>query len=352
MSLDATAMQSQQELISSIAAWIYQVADPDWDTLTFQASAAGNSMFFHYLRTVGGQTAFSQAHFRARHKDLSDWCRTLRAAMYTPGLGTWFGFTLTITRPQAVDVKFVYDEFPADDFHSVSPQMFVRDFERFPRDEAHTPGWLKAQLAEGRRLLGGGLEQDIKDGRQNLYDKLGSIGQIHPADAKTWQAGPESYAMIVPSGAPYGVVISDGLSDPDPVPGQPEGRGREMYLASQGFTGGTPTGWLIDVLRGVCNQIALEQRYAARFDVPCPTAPPDWSTSGVVSVGLDVNVPAIPEDFIQPNGHIQLIGVTLLRPDEAALVDPAKRSDMSPFLAKLRALPPEQATSLTRPSLA
>jgi hypothetical protein len=110
-------------------------------------------------------------------------------------------------------------------------------------------------------------------------------------------------------------------------------------------------GWLVDVLRGVCYQIAVEGCYGARFDVPCPSAPPEWAAGGVASVGVDVGVPVVPGGFEQPNGRIELIGLALLRPDEVGLVDPGGRCDMSEFLARLRRLLPGQVTSLSRPSL-
>jgi hypothetical protein len=273
--------------------------------------------------------------------------------MYQPGAGTWFSFTLTITRPQAVDVDFLYDTYPEDEMYPPSPQAFAQDFEAFPRDEAHTPDWLKAQLREGNRLLHGGYEQDVKDARHRFYDSLGQTGVIRPPDAAAWRQGPEQYFMIMPPDVSYGVVVSDGLSDPPSLGqrGQNEGYGREMYLASEGFAGGQAPAWLVDVLRGVCRQIVEDGQYGARFDVACPDAPAEWSTDGVVSVGVDVNVPTVPQQVELPNGYIQMIGVALLRPAETPSVRPDVRPDSAPFLDKLRALPPEQIASLSRPSL-
>lgn len=349
---------NQGTLIQTIAIEMLTIIGrEDWDSLVGQATCLASESSFGLVRVIGNseephRQSLLNRDERVHFNQISDSYKQLRQIMFTPGAGTWFSFTLTITRPQSVDVKFVYDEYPADEMQWVSPQMFVRDFDKFPRDAAHTPAWLKAKLAEGGRLLNGGLEEDIKDGRWKLFDSLGASGQIRPTDAVSWQGGPESYAIVAPPNQLYGVVFSDGLSDPDPVPGQPEGRGREMYLASQGFVGGAATGWLVDVLRGVCNQIGVDMRYGARFDVSCPSAPPDWATNGVVSVGVDVDVPIVPDAIEQPNGLIQLIGVVLLRPSEVPLIDPAARSDRSEFLARLRALPPEQITSLTRTSLA
>jgi len=351
-------MVEQASLIQSMAVEVIQImaeAHQDWDQIICDAACVRSSRF-GVARVVGGERypyrqSLMNRPERKRFDRIDKWFDRLREVMYRPGSGTWFGFTLTITRPQSVDVAFVYDECLPDVLDSASPQAFVWDFERFPRDEAHTPDWLKAQLAEGHRLLNGGLEQDLKDGRWKQYSSIGQAGAIHPDDATKWPGGPEAYAFIQPPEVPYGIVMSDGLSDPNPEAGLPDGYSWEMYLASSGLAQ-VATGWLVDVLRGVCNQIVHEERYGARFDVPCPTAPAAWATDGVVGVGVDVNVPVVPENFSQKQGGlIQLIGVALLRPAEAVLVDPSKRPDSSPFLDRLRALPPEQLTSLTRPSL-
>ena len=353
-------MVEQASLIQSIAAEVIQImaeANQDWDQLVCRAGAVVNASAFGVTRVVGGeeypyrQSLLNRSERPHFHR-IGAWYDRLREVMYRPGTGTWFGFTLTIRRPQSVDVAFDYDGLPALIQPVPSPQAFVWDFEKFPRDEAHTPGWLKAQLAEGNRLLNGGREQDLKRDRWKLYESIGQAGAIRPDDAIGWQAGPEAYALIQPSDVPYGIVISDGLSDPDPYGDAPDGHECERYLASGGLAGGVATGWLVDVLRGVCDQTVNHDEYGARFDVVCPTAPADWATNGVVTVVSGVGVPVVPESFMQPQGGlIRLLGLTLLRPAEVPLVPMHMAPYRCPFIEKLQALPPEQLTSLTRPSL-
>lgn len=81
-------------------------------------------------------------------RDTSKLIDELRDVMYRPNAGTWFSMELTVTRQDGrgkVDVSFNYDEMPAwSDFPASI--MFVQDLRRYPRDDEHTPGWLREQV--------------------------------------------------------------------------------------------------------------------------------------------------------------------------------------------------------------
>ena len=72
--------------------------------------------------------------------------RELRAAMYRPGVGTWFSAKVTVTAEGSMDADFNYDDEPVWD-EGIPDHWFVTDLERFPRDESAQPAWLKNKLS-------------------------------------------------------------------------------------------------------------------------------------------------------------------------------------------------------------
>ncbi|GAB2476037.1 antitoxin YezG family protein [Jatrophihabitans fulvus] len=80
--------------------------------------------------------------------DVQDAAEELREAMYRPGAGTWFSATFTVTREGRMDADFDYDTEPRWD-EGVPDEWFSKDLERFPRDDANRPDWLKAKVTPG-----------------------------------------------------------------------------------------------------------------------------------------------------------------------------------------------------------
>ncbi len=82
----------------------------------------------------------------------SDLVRSLRKVMYRPGAGTWYGAIFDANPGGSLTSSFNYDEEPEWDA-PVDPIAYVTDQQKFPRDEANQPDWLKQRLAEGRAHL-------------------------------------------------------------------------------------------------------------------------------------------------------------------------------------------------------
>jgi len=77
---------------------------------------------------------------------LYDAVRRLRAAMFRDGSGTWFSAVFRLTAEGSATAEFDYENEPGWDA-APAPEVYVADLEHFPRDEAHLPPWLKAQIA-------------------------------------------------------------------------------------------------------------------------------------------------------------------------------------------------------------
>ncbi|WP_433560463.1 hypothetical protein ACQP1O_22460 [Nocardia sp. CA-151230] len=69
----------------------------------------------------------------------------LRSAMYRPDIGTWFTAEFVLDSSGKVTISFDYDHEP-----NFVPQLtdgaYALDFDYFPRDDAHTPQWLRDKL--------------------------------------------------------------------------------------------------------------------------------------------------------------------------------------------------------------
>ena len=71
----------------------------------------------------------------------------LRARMYRPGEGTWFGMRYTLDPPSEFHVSYNFDFDPLWQ-PPIRADVFAQDIAAFPRDEQHIPGWLRAKLVE------------------------------------------------------------------------------------------------------------------------------------------------------------------------------------------------------------
>ena len=87
-----------------------------------------------------------------RPRDLSALLETLREATYRDGLCTWFSVKIAVTSAGGATAEYNYDDEPEWDA-PVDPVSYVKDLEKFPRDEDKQPAWLEKKLAGGRAKL-------------------------------------------------------------------------------------------------------------------------------------------------------------------------------------------------------
>ena len=73
--------------------------------------------------------------------------KTLRAASYREGVGTWFGLELTVMPDGTARAVYNYDDEPEWDA-PVDSVVYQADLNKFPREEQHRPAWLKQTLVE------------------------------------------------------------------------------------------------------------------------------------------------------------------------------------------------------------
>ncbi|PRX46538.1 hypothetical protein B0I33_107115 [Prauserella shujinwangii] len=131
-------------LLRRIGAQLIAVAPEGWRRIDFTATMA--TMVEDFALTVvlpdGGTPPVDPPP--GIKPDLMD----LRHRMYEPGRGTWLSLRLVIDPPGSYVVDFNFDLDPRWD-PPVPDVVFQRDFEAYPRDPAHVPGWLRERLAGG-----------------------------------------------------------------------------------------------------------------------------------------------------------------------------------------------------------
>lgn len=106
-------------------------------------------------RDEGNDTAisitFGDGSTKRTHSSLSvrKLLRELRALMYQENIGTWFTAAITIDGSLKYETEFDYDSEP-EFTPPIGPGSFAQDMKHFPRDEEHTPDWLREKLEQAR----------------------------------------------------------------------------------------------------------------------------------------------------------------------------------------------------------
>lgn len=142
---DETGLLAERDAIESLARLVHGAIPEGFSTGILRVSSlAPTSLLSLEVRDEAGRkdSVRTRGPFAAQ-------AEALRALMYRPEVGTWFSFEMTVTTSGSVTTRFNFDDEPEWDV-PVDPVAYLVDQEKFPRDEAHQPDWLRARLAEGR----------------------------------------------------------------------------------------------------------------------------------------------------------------------------------------------------------
>jgi hypothetical protein len=129
-------------LTEELGSALYQTVPLGASSLVFEFSQVGRGA----EGFADGVVADGQIPVRL-DRGVLDLAKSLRSAMYRPGVGTWFSAKITVTAEGSMDADFNYDDEPQWD-EGVPAHWFVTDLERFPREDSAIPEWLKAKIAQ------------------------------------------------------------------------------------------------------------------------------------------------------------------------------------------------------------
>jgi hypothetical protein len=135
----------QNEQVARIAGVLVDNAPEGWEriALTYRVTRGVSSPRLEVV-TSGGATTRMRVP-----AEVSRRVRELRATMYEEGVGTWFTIKLTVDQDGRYQTHYDYDNEP--DFTPALPaSAYALDLEHFPRDEEHTPAWLREKLEQAR----------------------------------------------------------------------------------------------------------------------------------------------------------------------------------------------------------
>jgi hypothetical protein len=134
--------QAENEIVEAIAALLHQEREAIWAEVAVEiAFADGFSQFRTWFReSYDGtwQPAPWYAHYSV---DFADSFARLRRLMYREDRGTWFSARLTVTDQGDYRSDYDFDNEPRFD-PPVSPDLFVKDLQEFPRDPSRVPAWV------------------------------------------------------------------------------------------------------------------------------------------------------------------------------------------------------------------
>jgi ribosomal protein L24E len=133
----------QDRLAETLATELAAAQSTDWDRIRFTVSVVDGHT---RSQCFGERDGMPTAAREARTGTFAEALAALRAAMHTPGRGTWFGMTLTFTPDDLAETAFDYDDEPQF-LPPLDPEAYARDLEQYPRDVDRQPAWLRERLS-------------------------------------------------------------------------------------------------------------------------------------------------------------------------------------------------------------
>lgn len=298
------SMARQSELIQEIATEVAAAASEsgEWSscTLTVRRLAPETETDLSATRPSGELASIRPP------RDARGQIRELPGVMYQPGVGTWLSMELTVTRVDSgskVDVSFDYDHVP--EWHiEPSSSSYVQELRKYPRDEEHTPQWLREQIEQAR------IEYPA------LFDREESRGRTPFRRRKK--------APAADGGTPGKPAASDVLVRRD-LPDLDTMRNRWAAVAAFWATVGGPPGerdpraqphgWYYDFHSGSWAQLILlpgERAVLIGMDR-------DYSETSLYEVDMQVGLPPWARSVLPsaPEGYIPLWGLAYVYDDGA-----------------------------------
>lgn len=137
--------QRYDELTKGVATLLARAAPAGWKRIDLKALA--NVAVSDIALTVVLQDGSSPPAELPR--DVIPMVGELRSIMYRPGAGTWLSMRLMMDPPGAYYVSFNSDFDPLWE-PDLTAAEWAQDLTAFPRDDEHTPEWLRSRLQEAQ----------------------------------------------------------------------------------------------------------------------------------------------------------------------------------------------------------
>ncbi|WP_433696759.1 hypothetical protein [Nocardiopsis sp. CA-288880] len=136
----------QQELVRAMALELVEAAPGGWTSMNYRYDYIGGAAASENLVTFeSGETK------RKRHPySVSQKAKFLKGEMYEEGKGTWLAMSILVTRPEKFKAEFHYDRELGVHPIPPSPDSYVFELSKFPRDDDALSDWLREKIGQAQ----------------------------------------------------------------------------------------------------------------------------------------------------------------------------------------------------------
>ncbi|XKK39055.1 hypothetical protein HFP72_32350 [Nocardiopsis sp. ARC36] len=139
-------LAKQQELVRDMALELVGAAPDGWTSMNYRYDYIGGAAASENLVTFeSGETK------RKRHPySVSQKAKFLKGEMYEEGKGTWLAMSILVTRPEKFKAEFHYDRELGVHPIPPSPDSYVFELSKFPRDDDALSDWLREKIGQAQ----------------------------------------------------------------------------------------------------------------------------------------------------------------------------------------------------------
>ena len=148
-SSQAERYETAGRILTWVGGKLLEDIGPGWARVDLKVSmAAGVDDYQYATLNQDGSVRERELPVDRLRRPFSD----LREVLWEEEKGTWFSIRFTIDTPGTTQTEYNFEVDPVWD-PSISPEVWAKDLEIFPRAEAWWPRWLRRQLNPGLEVL-------------------------------------------------------------------------------------------------------------------------------------------------------------------------------------------------------
>ena len=136
----------RQELVRDMALELVAAAPDGWASMEYRYDKIGRVGACENFVTFADGTTKRIRHPRSVDKR----ARSLKDEMYQKGTGTWFGMSVLVAGPGEFTAEFHYDKELGVHPLPPSPESYVFELAKFPRDDDAVSDWLREMIGRAR----------------------------------------------------------------------------------------------------------------------------------------------------------------------------------------------------------
>ncbi|PDP87528.1 hypothetical protein CQJ94_10730 [Glycomyces fuscus] len=136
----------QQELVRGMALELVDAAPHGWASMHYRYDYIGGAAASENLVTFEDGETERKRHPRSVDKK----AKLLKGEMYQEGKGTWLAMSVSVTRAGKFNAEFHYDEELGVHPVPPSPESYVFELGKFPRDDDAVSDWLREKIGRAQ----------------------------------------------------------------------------------------------------------------------------------------------------------------------------------------------------------